>query len=430
MNSHSRELLSGAQKSFAMKVLGACLSYGMSVVLSNILGADGSGVFFFGLTLIIVLSTVGRAGMDNTLIKYIALSATSRNYSKILGVYKKSVLSSLVFSLILAVALYVLSPWISRVVFDDPELLKTLQIMAMSIVPLSLLTLHAAALQGFKKVVKSISILNIFVPGFTIFFTLFFLINDVYLVSIGYLISTFIALFFGVLFWKNTIKDFQHITPKFDTKQLLETSIPLFNISILQILIVWLPLLLLGFFGSNEDVGFYNAAARTAMLTSFVLMAVNSIATPKFSEVYHNGDIKELGRLARQATKIATLCALPLFLFSLFFSEWIMSFFGEEFKEASLAFMILAIGQFINAATGSVGYLLMMTGHEKRMRNNLFISLLISALLNLMLIPEIGLVGAAISTTIAQSLHNLIAMSIVKKELNISTISWLTMKKK
>ena len=149
MNSHSRELLSGAQKSFAMKVLGACLSYGMSVVLSNILGADGSGVFFFGLTLIIVLSTVGRAGMDNTLIKYIALSATSRNYSKILGVYKKSVLSSLVFSLILAVALYVLSPWISRVVFDDPDLLKSLEFMAMSIVPLSLLSLHAAALQGF-----------------------------------------------------------------------------------------------------------------------------------------------------------------------------------------------------------------------------------------------------------------------------------------
>lgn len=57
--------------------------------------------------------------------------------------------------------------------------------------------------------------------------------------------------------------------------------------------------------------------------------------------------------------------AVPVLAFMVFFPEFLMGLFGEEYKVAAPLLQILAIGQFINVITGSVGYLLNMTGHEK-----------------------------------------------------------------
>jgi len=97
--------------------------------------------------------------------------------------------------------------------------------------------------------------------------------------------------------------------------------------------------------------------------------------------------------------------------------------FGEEYVQAAHLLQILIIGQFINVITGSVGYLLNMTGHEKDMRNVVFFSGPLALILGFVLTPLYGATGAAVATAIALASQNLLAVFMVKKRLGFNTLN-------
>ena len=85
---------------------------------------------------------------------------------------------------------------------------------------------------------------------------------------------------------------------------------------------------------------------------------------------------------------------------------------------------IVAIGQLTNAAFGSVAALLNMTGHEKDTMRGMFIAFVVNVVLNLVLVPEYGMVGAATATAISIFILNAVLRYYVKKRLGIESSSW------
>jgi O-antigen/teichoic acid export membrane protein len=140
--------------------------------------------------------------------------------------------------------------------------------------------------------------------------------------------------------------------------------------------------------------------------------------------MYAKGDHDGLKRLAIISVRLMLLAAVPALALMLLFPEWLMSFFGEEFRVASTALVILALGQFVNIATGSVGYLLSMTGLERKVRNNAFLSALIGVTLGFLLIPSYGLLGASIATAVAIATQNLLGVYQVRKHLGFNTLKF------
>jgi len=423
-----QELLRGASVAFSLKVLAAGLAFGLNVVLARLLGAEGSGIFFLAFTIVFIVSAIGRVGMENALVRFIAANIAANQPGKVLGVYRMAMFYSLIAAALLSTLLYLLAPWMSQVIFTKPELTKPLTLMAIAVVPLALLTLHASALQGLKKIAESILVLSVTVPLLTSLIAFFFVPGyGINAAVIGYLLATIVTLLLGRWFWRKTVDSFKTHFAGFDRSELLASSIPLLGVVLMNIVITWSPMLFLGVWESSENIGVYSAASRTAVLTSFVLVAVNSIAAPKFAALYQQGDIQALGVVARSSAKIMIVLATPVLLLFLLFPEWILSLFGEEFKQGAVVLMILSAGQFINVATGSVGYLLMMSGQERLMRNNLLFSATVGVLLILWLVPNYGIVGGAISAAITLSMQNIIAMLLVSKKLNIMTVPWKKM---
>jgi O-antigen/teichoic acid export membrane protein len=84
---------------------------------------------------------------------------------------------------------------------------------------------------------------------------------------------------------------------------------------------------------------------------------------------------------------------------------------------------ILAIGQFISVSSGSVAYLLNMTGHEKDMRNVLTVNAVLTIVLALILNPIYGAIGSAVASAIGIASTNLMAIGFVKKRLGFTTLS-------
>ena len=154
-----------------------------------------------------------------------------------------------------------------------------------------------------------------------------------------------------------------------------------------------------------------------------MLVAVNSISAPKFAALYQQADMNSLGRVARNSVKITLLFAFPLLLLFVMAPGWVLSIFGEKFTQGAAVLIILAVGQFVNVTTGSVGVLLMMSGNERLMRNNLLFSAIVGILLNLWLIPCFGVIGGAVAAAIVLAMQNLIAFMLVRRNLNI-TLFW------
>ena len=416
----------GSAVAFLLKVVAAGLAFSLNVVLARLLGAEGSGIFFLTLTIVIIVSAVGSIGMENALVRFVASNVAAGHSAKVLGVYQKAMLYTFLVASSLSLLLYLMTPWVSHIVFSKPELEKPLSLMSSSVVFLAFLTLHAHALQGLKKIAASISVLSLIVPLVTCFVAMIFVpLYGIDAAVWGYLSGTILALLFGRLFWVRATHSLDRKNAEFDAKELFKSSNPLYAIVIMNMVIMWSPLLFLGIWESSENVGIYSAANRTAMLTSFVLFAVNTIAAPKFSALYENRDFVSLEMVARNSTKIMMLLAAPALLIFLLVPELILSIFGADFTQGAYILMILAVGQFINVATGSVGYLLMMSGNEKLMRNNLVFCAILGISLNFILIPAYGVIGAAVGAAIVLSVQNLIAMAMVWRKLHIVTMPWI-----
>ncbi len=427
LDTHMQELLRGASIAMVFKIIAAGIAFGLNVVLAKMLGAEGTGIFFLSLTLVMIVSAMGRVGMENALVRFVAANFAEGEIRKVLGVYRKAIKYSLIVSVILSLALMHLSSWVSHVVFSKPELERPLDIMALAVVPIALLTLHANALQGLKKIAESITVLSIIVPFLTSLSALFFVpAYGLDAATYSYLVATIVTLIISLWWWRRAVAAYNLKYAQFDSRELLSSSIPLLGGVLMNMVILWSPILFLGIWETNENIGIYSAASRTAMLTSFVLVAVNSIAAPKFAALYQQGDFINLERMAQNSNKFMIALAIPIIFVFMAAPERVLSLFGEQFTEGAIVLMIIAAGQFVNVATGSVGYLLMMSGNERLMRNNLFFNALICIILNMVLIPAYGIIGAATGAALIMVVQNLVAMVMVWKKLNIITIPWFS----
>ena len=102
-----------------------------------------------------------------------------------------------------------------------------------------------------------------------------------------------------------------------------------------------------------------------------------------------------------------------------------MSLFGKEFVNEGSILIILSAGQFINLITGSVGYLLQMTGHEHAYQKNLLYSFFLVSIGSLVIIPTYGITRAAYITSTSIAFTNLMCVYDVKKYLGFNTLKIL-----
>ncbi|MDC1117185.1 polysaccharide biosynthesis C-terminal domain-containing protein, partial [Luminiphilus sp.] len=81
-------------------------------------------------------------------------------------------------------------------------------------------------------------------------------------------------------------------------------------------------------------------------------------------------------------------------------------------------------GQLINVATGSVSFLLTMTGHERDIRNLAMVSGPITVACALWLIAIWGVSGAAYAMALGLTVHNLGALWMVRRRLGFYPLGW------
>ena len=412
---HMKEILSGALSAMVIKIISAGVAFLFNVLIARLLGVEDVGVYFLALTIALIGSTLGRVGFDNVMLRYISSYTSTDDWSLALGVYKGCIQIIAFTSSLITIALVSTSTWIADVVFSSPELADPLSWMALTILPISLFTLYAQALQGLKRIRVSIAVQSLWVPlfsslGVIVLVPSYGVIGAIY----AYIIAVVINMVIAHVNWSTAVSTYND-TPVIDYHKIVNTAYPLFVSSIMRLIIERSALIIIGAWAVSSDVGIFGVASRMALLISFILVAVNSISAPKFSALYHQGRVEELAYVARKTSFLLTLIAVPVFIVYVFFADFLMAIFGSEFVAGSNILIILSLGQVFNVLTGSVGYLLTMTGNEAVMRNNLIFCAVINLILCLTLIPVYGVTGAAVAVTFTVIMQNTIATILVWK---------------
>lgn len=421
LDPHVEEVLNGAVVAFVLRAFGAGLAFVLNVVIGRLLGAEGAGLYFLALSVVMIGAVITKVGLDNTLLRFVASGASSGDWNSVLAVFRMGMRLAAGTSLAAAGAIFALAPWMSEHVFRVAPLAPTLRVMSFGIFSFATMTLLAESLKGLKRIRNSMLVSGVLYP--TIALVLIWPLAENYGAqgaAAAYVLGTGTAAAIGWTMWRANTAHVAAPTPAFERKTLWRSCRPLWTMAIInQGVLPWAPLFLLGIWGTAEDAGIFGAATRVAMLVTFFLTAVNTVIAPKFAELHTNGEIKALGRVARRFALLITLAASPLFFLLIFAGDWVMALFGPDFIRGGTALAILALGQAVNTMTGSVGYLLIMTGHERDTRNASVLSMILILSFSILLIPSQGLIGAAIASAVTVAATNIYASFAVYRRLGI-----------
>lgn len=196
-------------------------------------------------------------------------------------------------------------------------------------------------------------------------------------------------------------------------------SLPRSLAGLFQLGVLWLDALLIGALGSTREAGIYAASTRWLVIGSFAGMAITMAFGPAVSFVLSTGDHERGRRLFETATSWFVALAWPPYLTIALFSPVLLTAFGRDFDAGATALAILGAAGLFAAAAGPVDMLLLMAGRSTSSLFNNGAALLVNLVLNLALIPTIGLTGAAIAWAASLVIRNALPLLQVHRQLDL-----------
>jgi len=418
-------LLGGATRAFAARAAGTGLAFCVGLAVTRTLGPAGAGVYFLAVTMTSIASVVGRLGLDHLLVRRVAAALEQGDHGRLQAASRFGPALALFGSGAMALALFAAAPAIEARVFRLEGLASALRCAAFAVAPLSLVALRGELLRGLARTGASQLVQFALPAAGTLCFlaAAFPAFGRTPAAAAGaYAASAAVAALLAGLLWRRATPWLAGVAPKGGARELARSALPFLGVSVLALLLSWISTLALALRGDDADVGVFSVAYRTATLSSFFLIAVNSAAAPRFAALAARRDLLSLARAARRATLLTTACALPVVAAAWIFPSEIMALFGPGFAAGGRALAILAAGQLVNVATGPVGELLLMSGHEGALRRGLLASTALSIVLHAALVPRGGLEGAALANAITLAALNLGALVLVRRNLAIDVL--------
>lgn len=406
-------LAGSAMGSFGIRIATTGLSFLISILLARTLGAKNYGAYAYAIAWSNLLAITSVLGLDRLLVRNIAVFHTQSSWGLMRGLLRRSN-QSVVFASSGLALLAALVSLVFSTHFESKQMQLAL-LTALILLPLMAITrLRQAAMQGLKYTVISQ------LPEMLIKPLLFLaLIGGIHMLFKGTLTApravwlnvsvTGIACIIGTIFLRkilpSTVKE---TIPVYQTKTWFRSALPLLFVSSMLIINAQTDVIMLGAIKGARLAGIYAVANRGAELITFVLLAVNTVLSPTVASLYSAGNKKQLQRVVTKSARMVLLFSSLIAFGMIIFGHWYLSLFGQDFPQGRTALTILSSGQIVNAAMGSVGMLLIMTGHERYAATGIGISAAFNVFLNALLIPPFGMEGAAIATTSSMVIWNLI----------------------
>lgn len=413
------EILTGSVWTLSAQVIATCMAMTTNIIIARVYGADAMGAVAMINSFLMLVTIFTVLGTNTSIMRLIPEHIFKFSATSAFKVYRKTQYFIICNSIIIGGLFFFGSDLIANKVFSKPHLASLFALASVFIVFKSLVDFNTQSIRGLRliRIFAFLRLLPAFSNLIALLVITYFIFNQnnpVYAIFASFMITALVGVFIMEREFKKKM-GISDSVQEMPMKNILSISVPMLMTATMNFVIGQTGVILLGIFRSEAEVGYYAIAVKLATLTTFVLQAINSMAAPRFSELYHSGKIDELLYVAKKSAKLIFWTSAPILFVLLILGKFLLGLlFGQEFAIAYLALAFLVIGQFINSISGSTGLFMNMTGHEKQFRNIIAITSFINVALNLALIPNFGINGSAFAGMVSLSFWNICTLIYVK----------------
>jgi len=367
------------------------LSFIASIIALQLIDSTGLGLVIYAFTIVSFIIPVSGLGLHQSLIRYGALLESQKQKNSLfIYVLKKGVLWSFVLVAIVIILSFLFEP----ILLDSKNYLIALAFLIPTSFVLEILKVQ---LRLFHKNIEFAKVEITYAAALVFMvFTLSYFYNE-----IGYIIALICSpLITALLFFKKLNIDIQEQHQKLSIINISFWKYGFFSSlsNVATQFLTAIDILLIGYFLVDpEIVTIYKYIALIPLSLLFLSRVFMTTDFVKITEnIYDSKYIKDY--IKNYFTLFLTI-SVCIILFSFAFSNYILSYFGENFIEHRSSFMILIIGICgILIFRGLFGNLLSAIGKAHTNYWIALIAIFINILLNYFLIPRYGIFGAAITS--------------------------------
>jgi O-antigen/teichoic acid export membrane protein len=364
------------------------------VYLARILGKSDFGIFSFGLAFAFLFVIISDFGLSTLIIREVSRDKKSA---------AKYMSNSLMIKLLLSVIAFVSAYFFLNIAGYSPQVKTIAYIMLGFTLLQSFTELHYAIFRAFERMHYDafIKILRTLILAGAIFY----LIGNSYGLlesSLAFLATEVIVLIAAFFI---TYTKFIKISFEFDyefSKNLLKKSSVFCLSLVFSSLYMYIDVVMLSKMRSTAEVGVYSAAANIAIALIFIVTMYGNTIYPVMSRFYITSK-DSLKLVYEKSFKYMLILGLPIAAGIYILSNKIILFlYGEAYIESAIALSILSGYLFLKFLNPISGFTLMAINKQRSRLFGQGLAAFINIILNFILIPPYGFIGAAAATLITE----------------------------
>ncbi len=412
---------SGALNLVGMGLYGA-LNFVLVIIVTRQLGAAGGGAFLEAVALYSILSKSAVLGADLGLLRYVSRLRGLRRTHEIASTFRVALVPVAVIGTVFGVAVFLAASPLSRLLSHGvgrSDLTTYLRVMA-PFVPVGAVYLALeSATRGFGTMVPSVAIERIGRPALQPVLMLAALAAGLgsAAIALSWIAPTVVALV-PMAVWtvvlvrrveaSNAEAGAQHTTEHTPhlAREFWRFSSPRALGGVFQVAIIWLDALLIGALASTREAGIYTATTRWLIVGSFAGLAITQAVGHQISFVLARRERARAKHLFAVSTGWLILVSFPAYLTVMVFAPLLLQAFGHGFGEGVDALVILGAANLFAGACGAVDVVLQMAGKSSLSLADNAVALAANIVLNLVLVPRYGIVGAAAAWAVSLVITN------------------------
>ncbi|WP_165865571.1 lipopolysaccharide biosynthesis protein [Vallicoccus soli] len=173
-----------------------------------------------------------------------------------------------------------------------------------------------------------------------------------------------------------------------------------------QVLLKRADVVLVAALRSPAEAALYAAATRFVVLGQLGVQALQQSLSPQLAALFAAGDTAGVREVYRAATAWSMMLAWPVYLACAVLAPELLTLFGEGYDEVAPVVVVLCTAMLAATACGAVDTVLLMSGGAWRSLANNSAALVVNLVLNVVLIPRYGAVGAGAAWAASILLRN------------------------
>lgn len=397
-SSSGRQVLRAGLAAFGLRLVGRAVAYVFALLVARSAGAEVWGEFSLTLAYISAGAMISLTGFDTAAVKLTA-EAVQRPGLGVSAILRRVLGLATVQAMGVVGLAWLFAPALASSLFESGSLAGPLRLGALVILPTALVNVCVGALNGLKQVAWAVTVQFVFRLGIP---TLLFVAVPGWGPVVAYAIGNVVLLGIAAGLVRRLGRAAPGwVGPTVGARALYDLSVPLLLVSSMGFIRGWADTVLVGVFLDTASMGVYDIAFKLASIISLPLLAVNGIVAPLVAAAAADEDWAGVERAARLGASLSAVLAVVPAALCIGMPGSILSFFGPEFVSGTPTLRWLGLAYFLNASLGMGGYVMPMAGMHKTYQYIAAFTTALSILLNLVLLPRFGIVGAAYASIVS-----------------------------